>query len=182
MNIRSDNLETMLCIRHISPQNDPASIESTAVHALAETGAAVGPTELGAFLGYLERHGRELSRSLAAGMDELQELFLRTVHQSFQAVGVEADARMTLYLNQQDKLALEGASPGQEKLLELLSASKALPAILKMLSVQNALLRNITELRLAAGTDGEADPATLAELRQNYRVCLKGPLSHFYSL
>ena len=182
MNSPAENLQSMLCIQPIRAQSNLGNIETDAIQALAASNSAIPSSELTTFLQYVEEHGRRVSQELAANIDQLQELFLGAAHQAFQLAGVTVDSRMTISLNQQGKLHIETSCPEQERIEELLSASKALPALLKLISVQSAILDGITNLRLIAGAQDKGESEKLSRLQQLYRVCLKGQLSHFYSV
>jgi len=171
----------MLCIQPIRQQSTVGSIENDAIQALAASSSATFSPELAAFLQYVEEHGHSVSQELAVSIDHLQELFLGVVHQAFQLAGVTVDSRMIISLNRQGKLHIETASAEQEQIEELLSSSKALPALLKLISVQSAILDGINNLRLVAGAQSGRDGEKFSQLQQTYRVCLKGQLSHFYS-
>jgi hypothetical protein len=171
----------MLCIQHIRPPSTVDSIESNAIQALAASGAATLPPELDTFLLYVEEYGHGVSQALAASIDQLQELFLGAVHQAFQLAGVTVDSRIIISLNRQGKLHIETVCAEQERVGELLASSRALPALLNLISVQSAILDGISNLRLVAGAQNSGDSEKLSRLRQSYRVCLKGQLSHFYN-
>jgi len=181
VNSPAENLQSMLCIQHIRPQSTVDGIENEAVRAMAASGSATLSPELDAFLHYVEEHGHRVSQELAAGIDQLQELFLGAVHQAFQLAGVTVDSRMTISLNRQGKLTIETVCAEQEQIEELLASSAALPALLKLISAQSAILEGINNLRLVAGARNSDDSEKLSRLQQSYRVCLKGQLSHFYS-
>lgn len=182
VNHSAKDLDSMLCIQHIHPQNTPVEIETAAVRALAQSGRAHQASDLRDFFAYVDTHGGMLCRTLAAGIDELQELVHKTVHAALAATGVEVDARLTLRLTAQGTLVVETACAGQEQAVEILAASRVLPALLKELSVRSAVLRDITELRLVADSRGTENDEKLSEVHQSYRVCLKGALSHFYNI
>jgi hypothetical protein len=158
------------------------NIENDAIHALAASGSAILSPEFTAFLQYMEEHGHRVAQDFAATIDTLQELFLGAVHQVFQLAGVTVDSRMIISLNRQGQLHIETACAEQDQAEELLASSKALPALLKLLSVQSALLDGITHLRRIAGAQESGDNENLSQIQQSYRVCLKGQLSHFYNV
>ena len=180
MNSPAASPQNMLCIQHVRPQSTLDNIESEAIHALAASGSATLSPELDTFLRYVEEHGHRVSQELAAGIDRLQELFLSAAHQAFQLAGVTVDSRMILSLNRQGKLHIEGIRAEQEQLAALLASSRALPALLKLISAQSAILDGIHNLRLVAGARNSGDSEQLSRLQQTCRVCLKGQLSHFY--
>ena len=157
-------------------------IENNAIQALAASGFATHSPELTAFLSYVEEHGHRVSQEFAVNIERLQELFLGAVHQAFQLAGITVDSRMIISLNPQGKLHIETACAEQEQIEELLSSSKALPTLLKLLSVQSAILDGITNLRLIAGAQERGDSEKLSRIQQAHQVCLKGQLSHFYSV
>ena len=175
-------LQSMLCIQPIRPQSTIGNIENDAAQALADSGSAALSPELTTFLEYVEEHGHRVSQDLAVGIDQLQELFLSAIHQAFQLAGVTVDSRMIISLNRQDKLQIETACAEQEQIEELLASSRVLPALLKLISVQSAILEGISNLRLVAGTQDSGDSEKLSRLQQSCRVCLKGQLSHFYTM
>jgi hypothetical protein len=181
VNSPADTLQSMLCIQPIRQQSDIDKIENDTSQALAASGAAALSPELDAFLQYVEEHGGKVSQELAACIDQLQELFLGAVHQAFQLAGVTVDSRVCISLTRLGKLHIETSCAEQEQFEELLSASKALPALLKLASVQSAILEAIGNLRMVAEAQNSDDGAKLSQLHQAYRVCLKGQLSHFYS-
>ena len=181
MNSQAEDLQRMLCIRHIRPQSTIDNIENDAVRALAVSGSAELAPELATFLQDVEEHGKRVSQDLAANIDQLQELFLGAVHQAFQLAGITVDSRMIISLNRQGKLHIETVCAEQGHIEELLSSSKALPALLKLISVQSAILDGIRNLRLVAGAQNSGDGENLSRLQQSYRVCMQGQLSHFYS-
>jgi hypothetical protein len=84
-------------------------------------------------------------------------------------------------LNRQGKLQIETACAEQKQIEELLSASRALPALFKQISAQSAILDGIRNLRLVSEAQDSGDSEKLFQVQQAYRVCLKGQLSHFYS-
>jgi hypothetical protein len=172
----------MLYIQPIRHQSDIGNIENDAVKALENSNAGTLSPELAAFLQYVEEHGDEVSQELAAGIDQLQELFLGAVHQAFQLAGVTVDSRVSISLNRHGKLQIETVGAEQEQIEELLSSSGVLPELLELACVQNALLDAIGNLRLAAEVQNGGNAEKLSELRQAYRVCLKGQLSHFYHM
>jgi len=172
----------MLCIQPIRPPSTIGSIENDAIHALAASSVDTLSPELAPFLQYVEEHGQRVSQELAAGIDHLQELFLGAVHQAFQLAGLSVDSRMIISLNRQGRLHIETAGAEHAQIEELLSSSRALPAVLKLLSVHSAILDGIRNLRLVAGSQNNGDGEKLSQLQQAYRVCLKGQLSHFYSV
>ena len=180
MNSPAEDLQSMLCIQHIRPQSSINSIENDAIQALAASGAATLSPELDAFLHYVEEYGHGVAQGLAASIDQLQELFLGAMHQALQLAGVTADSRMIISLNRQGKLHIETACAEQARIAELLASCRALPALLKLVSIQSAILDSIHNLRLVAGAQHSGDSETLSRVRQSYRVCLKGQLSHFY--
>jgi hypothetical protein len=181
MNSPAQDLQSMLCIQHITPQSSINHIESRAIQALASSNSATFSPELASFLRYVEEHGYELSQNLASSIDQLQELFLGAVHQAFQLAGVTVDSRMFISLNRQGKLHIETACDAHEQITELLSSSKVLPALLKLISVQSAILDGIRNLRRVSEAQDSGDSDKLFQVQQAYRVCLKGQLSHFYS-
>ena len=181
MNSPLEDLQSMLCIQHIRPQSSIDNIEHDAIQALAASGSATLSPALDAFLHYVEEHGHRVSQELAASIDQLQELFLGTMHQALQLTGVTVDSRMVISLNRQGKLHIETACAEQTQIGDLLASSRALPALLKLVSVQSAILDGINKLRLVAGAQNSGDSEKLSHVRQSYRVCLKGQLSHFYT-
>ena len=181
MNSPAEDLQSMLCIQHIRPQSTIDRIENDAIRALAASGSATIPPALDSFLHYVEEHGHRVAQELAANIDQLQELFLGVVHQAFQLAGVTVASRMIISLNRQGKLHIETVCAEQEQIRELLASSRALPALLKLVSVQSAILDGIHNLRLVAGAQNSEDSEQLSRLQQSYRVCLKGQLSHFYN-
>jgi hypothetical protein len=182
VNNPAESLHNMLCIQPIRPQSTIGNIENEAAQALAASSSATLSPELTTFLQYVEEHGSRVSQELAASIDQLQELFLGALHQAFQLGGVTVDSRMIISLNQQGKLQIETACAEHDHIEELLASSRVLPALLKLISVQSAILDGITDLRLVAGAQDGGDGEKLSRLQQVYRVCLKGQLSHFYSV
>ena len=181
VNSPAESLQNMLCIQPIRSQTTIGNIENDVLHALTAYGSATLSLELVTFLRYVEENGHKISQELAASIDQLQELFLGAVHQSFQLAGVTVDSRMIISLNRQGKLHIETASAEQEQLKELLSFSKVLPALLKLISIQSALLDGVANLQLVIETQASGDREKLSQLHQSRRVCLKGQLSHFYN-
>jgi len=181
MDSPSDNVQNMLCIQPIMPQSSNGNIENDTLHALTASSFSTFSPELVTFLRYVEEHGQKVSQELAAGIDQLQELFLGAVHQAFQLAGVTVDSRMIISLNRQGKLHIETACPEHEQFKELLSFSKVLPALLKLIGIQSAILDGIHNLRLVAEAQDSGNREKLSLLQQTRRVCLKGRLSHFYS-
>ena len=182
MNRPAETLQSMLCIQPIRQQSDIGNIENDTSEALAACGSAALSPELVAFLQYVEEDGERASQELAAAIDQLQELFLGAVHQAFQLAGVTVDSRMCISLTRQGKLHIETACAEQERIEELLSSSAVLPELLKLAGVQSAILDSINKLRLVAEAQNSGDVEKLFQLQQAYRVCLKGQLSHFYSV
>ena len=182
MNSPAEDLQSMLCIQPIRPQGTIGNIENSAMQALTASSSTAPSLELATFLRYVDEHGHTILQDLAASIDQLQELFLGVVHQAFQLAGITVDSRMIISLNQRGELHIETTSADQEQIEELLSSSKVLPALLKLVSVQSAMLDGITNLRLMAGTRDSEESERLSRLQQSYRVCLKGQLSHFYRL
>jgi len=158
------------------------NIENDAIQSLAASSSSSSSPELAAFLQFVEEHGHRVAQDFAANIDQLQELFLGAVHQVFQLAGVTVDARMIISLNRQGKLHIESACAEQKQIEELFASSRALPALLKLLSIQSAILDGITSLHLIAGAQEHGDNEKLSQIQQAYRVCLKGQLSHFYSV
>ena len=181
VNSPADNLQSMLCIQPISPQSNIDSIEDSIIQALAAYNAAPRSADRASFLRYVEEYGQRVAQDFAADIDHLQEIFLGAVHQAFQLAGITVDSRLIISLNQQGNLHIEIACAEQEQIGKLLSSSRALPALFKLLSVQSAILGGITNLCLAAKAQDKGDSEKLSQLQQSYRVCLKGQLSHFYS-
>ena len=182
MNNHAENLQRMLCIQPIRPSSTIGNIENDAIQALAASSSDTLSPELASFLRYVEEHGQKVSQELADGIDHLQELFLGAVHQAFQLAGVTVDYRMIISLNRQGKLHIETTDAEQEQIEALLVSSKALPVLLKLVSVQSAILDGIRNLRLVAGSQNSGDGEKLSQVQQAYRVCLKGQLSHFFSV
>jgi len=182
MNSPAESLQSMLCIQPIRPQGAISAIENDATQALAASASAALQQELAVFLQYVEEHGHMVSQNLSLSIDQLQELFLGAVHQAFHLAGITVDSRMIISLNQRGKLHIETSCAEQEQIRELLSSSKVLPALLKLLSVQSAILDGIRNLRLLAGSQDGVGSEKLSHVQQTYRVCLKGQLSHFYSM
>ena len=182
MNKPVADLQSMLCIQPIREQSTLGNIEHDAMLALAASNSSTLSPELIAFLRYVEEHGRQASLELAGSIDQLQELFLSVVHQALQLAGVTVDSRMIISLNRQGKLHIETTDAEQEQIEALLVSSKALPVLLKLVSVQSAILDGIRNLRLVAGSQNSGDGEKLSQVQQAYRVCLKGQLSHFYSV
>jgi hypothetical protein len=181
VNSHAAALQSMLCIQPINAQDTIDAIENNAIQALADCGSACLSPELATFLQYVEEHGQGVSQALAASIDQLQELFLATMHQAFQLAGVTVDSRMTISLNRQGGIHVETVCAEQAQIEEILSSSQALPALFKLISAQNAILEGIANLRMVAGAQNKGDSERLSLLQQLYRVCLKGQLSHFYS-
>jgi len=177
-----ENLQSMLCIQPIRPPSSIGNIENDAIQALAASSSDTLSSGLASFLQYVEEHGQSVSQDLAAGIDHLQELFLGALHQTFQLAGLTVDTRMIISLNQQGKLHIESAGAEQALIEEFLSSSRALPALFKLLSVHSAILDGIRNLRLVGGSQNSGDGEKFSEIQQAYRVCLKGQLSHFYSV
>ena len=182
MNSPVENLQNMLCIQPIRPQSDIGNIENDVIQALAASGSAMRSSELASFLRYVEEHGDKASQELAACIDQLQELFLGAVHQAFQLAGVAVNSRMIISLNRHGKLHIETACAEQEQIEDLLSSSKALPALFKLLSVQSSILDGISNLRQVSEAQNSGDNEKFSQAQQSYRVCLQGQLSHFYSV
>ena len=180
MNNPSENLQNMLCIQPIRSQSTINNIENDTLQALAASSFAALSPELATFLRYVEEHGNKIAQELAVSIDQLQELFLGAVHQAFQLAGVTVDSRMIISLNRQGKLHIETICAEQEQFREVLSFSKVLPALLKLISIQSSILDGIQNLRLVAEAQDGEDREKLSQLQQSRRVCLKGQLSHFY--
>ena len=182
MNIPVKDLEGMLSIKQLEPQSDLASIENAAICALAATGPKSLSPELTSFFDHVTACGNGLAAELADNMEELQGIFLGTLHQSLQLAGLKLDSRLVLSLNREGKLVFEGPSPLREELAEVLASSTTLPALLGLLGVQHALLRTLGDLRVITEARQNAGGGKILEMQQAYRVCLKGSLSHFYSM
>ena len=114
---------------------------------------------------------------------QLQEAFTDSLYESLRQWGVDASAKLTLRLNDEARLCLEGDHPEKERITEMLAALPEYSEMFAEIAVQSAALRDLKNLWTMTMYDRARDSyAALAAMALNshYQISVKGEMNHFY--
>lgn len=128
----------------------------------------------------LERSGDSLVEALEVRLEIMQEAFMTQIRSQVEQVGLKLESRLLLFLSPAGKLVVEGSDADAEGLCRIISQQPSLQRLFQQMA-QAALLSHGLAVASQAQQALAAQEETLeAPLFSRYRMCLKGPLSHFY--
>ena len=121
-------------------------------------------------------HGAAVSDALERALDLLQEAFLLELHEQLERAGFVLKERLEISLAENGELQLKSGMIDNDELRQAVAASFLLPSLFHRLHRLTLTLRGVEYIRAA----GESAGGPVADDVPLYKICLKGPLSHFY--
>lgn len=113
----------------------------------------------------------------------LQEAFADRLYESLRQWEIDASAKLTLRLDGEARLCLEGEHQDQERVRAMLASVPEYSEMFAEIAVQSAALRDLRNLWAMTMYDRVQDNyAALAATALNsyYQLSLKGEMNHFY--
>lgn len=114
---------------------------------------------------------------------QLQESFTERLYDTMQEWGIDVSAKLTLRLDDEASLCVEGEHPENDRIKEMLLRFPEYSDMFAEIAVQSAMLRDLKNLWIMTMYDKVRDSyAALAasNLRSHYQISLKGEMNHFY--
>lgn len=147
----------------------PASAASRGI--LAAQVVSKADTSLDVLLQTVSRHGTQAAQQAERQLETLQDCFLTLLHRQLKKTGIVLTEKLTISLGNNQQLLLESGDDN-EALLKALAADNDLRDMFRRLRSLAITAQGIHFLNTAHAADG----APTAE----YRMCMKGALTHFY--
>jgi hypothetical protein len=136
---------------------------------------------LQAVLGQMASPGGNVIDTLADNVIRLQDGFMDTLYGALGERGVDLSAKMTLKLNSDAVLQVEGDHPEKDVVNATLAESPELSAAFSEIASQSSALRDIHSLHSAVlQSAGIARYSAMNDKDAGYQLSLKGDMSHFY--
>ena len=113
----------------------------------------------------------------------LQESFTERLYESLRQWGIDASSKLTLRLDAEARLCLEGDHPERERVRDMLAAFPEYSEMFAEIAVQSAALRDLRNLWAMTMYDRVQDnyaALAAASLNSYYQISLKGEMNHFY--
>lgn len=143
-------------------------------------GVKLSPENLTPLYDFLLMHGIRLSESIENTMENLQNVFVEALHEQLQLCDIAHDTRFVLCLSEEGQLTVEGKGAATLPLQHAIDAKPSLSVLFAQIRARAVLLQGIEDIQSGlnacldrGGHDAQASCAV-------YKICIKGPLSHFY--
>lgn len=134
-------------------------------------------------LAAIDRPGDNVLEGISDNITRLQDAFVESLYNTASAEGVDFTRKLTLRLDEGDRLTVLGDHPDKERLETLLGGHPELSAAFKEISTQSELLRDVSNIgKIIGSQSGLAgyESALNRQIQANYQLSLKGEMSHFY--
>ena len=130
----------------------------------------------------IEHPENDLIQTLGDNITKLQDAFVETVYTTMSDQRVDLSQKMTLRLNDQQRLTVAGEHPDKEKIEEIFAKRQEFSAAFTEIASQSELLRDMRNIGQVIGARaGMANYQHSAGQHQTgYQLSLKGEMSHFY--
>lgn len=113
----------------------------------------------------------------------LQESFTNRLYAALRHWDIDTSAKLTLRLDDEAGLCLEGEHPEKERISTMLAAVPEYSEIFAEIAIQSAALRELRNLRTMTLYDRARDSyaaLVAATPHSHYQMSLKGEMNHFY--
>lgn len=129
---------------------------------------------------FIREHGIHLSGSIESTMENLQDIFVAALHEHLQEAGISADIRFVLNLSENGQLFVEGNTAMAEALQKMLDDTPSLSILFQQIRARAVILQGIEDIQSGLDVCFEPSSQGANSLFAVYKICIKGPLSHFY--
>lgn len=121
-----------------------------------------------------------LREEMEESVDRLKEAFLNILHEVMSKKGIDLQERLALGLDGNILRLIDASHSRADDVEAVLSDMPKLAEILRQIAADTLVLRSLDTLEQAFGLCVAGGRGRHGELVENYQVCLKGDLSHFY--
>lgn len=121
-----------------------------------------------------------LRQDMEESLDQLKEAFLNVVHDTLREGGVDLQYRLVLGFSEGRLAVVDRDHPQVAFIDALLAQTPMLASVLRQIATDTLMLRSLSVLDQAYTLTQNDEVARRDPEVENYQVCLKGPLSHFY--
>lgn len=167
----------MLNVRMYGDELAQASRSQAAHSALA---AELSMVNLKPLQDFIHAHGLFVSEAIESAMENLQDIFVAALHEHLQHCGISADTRFVLSLSECGQLIAEGSPALTDALQKALDDKPALSTLFQQIRARAVILQGIEDIQSGLNACREPAGQDANKLFAVYKICLKGPLSHFY--
>lgn len=172
-----NNIKNMLNVRISADTQDSAACFELANPPIASETTAENLKPLHEFI---RTHGEDISEIIEKKMEFLQENFVQILHDQLEKGRISLDMRLVLTLSPQGYLIIEGEGDFADAVQEILSLNPVLSILFAQIRARAVMLQGLEHLQSGLGVSlapqgGEEEP-----ILPQYKMCLKGTLSHFY--
>lgn len=167
----------MLNVRMYGDELAPASRSHAAHSALA---AEWSVENLKPLQDFIREHGLHVSEAIEGAMENLQDLFVTALHEHLQHCGISADTRFVLSLSEYGQLVVEGSPTLTSTLQKALDDKPSLSTLFQQIRARAVILQGIEDIQSGLNVCNDLSDQETSNLFAVYKICIKGPLSHFY--
>lgn len=142
--------------------------------------AKLFPENLKPLHDFLLMHGIRLSESIENTMENLQNVFVEALHEQLELCDMAHDTRFVLSLSDEGQLLVEGNGATTLPLQHAIDAKPSLSVLFAQIRARAVLLQGIEDIQSGLNVcldHSKQDTQTSCAV---YKICIKGPLSHFY--
>ena len=123
-------------------------------------------------------------QSMGENILRLQDAFVEALYDGLATEKINLSQKMTLRLDEEEKLFVAGEHPDKEKVAAVLADRPDFSAAFKEIAAQSALLRDVNNIGRTLGRRGAGlgayQNALTPPVEAGYQLSLKGEMSHFY--
>lgn len=138
---------------------------------------------LQSLLAVIDRPGDNVLEEISNNITNLQDAFVDSLYSAASAEGVDFGNKLTLRLDENERLAIMGEHPDTERIKGILAERPELSTAFKEISTQSELLRDVSNIgKIIGSRSGLAgyEDTLNRQVPSNYQLSLKGEMSHFY--
>ena len=131
----------------------------------------------------IDQPGDNVLEGISGNINRLQDAFVDSLYGVASAGGVNFSEKLTMRLDENDRLAVLGEHPDKERIEELLAERPELSAAFKEISTQSELLKDVSNIgKIIGSQSGVAGYQNVfnRQVPASYQFSLKGEMSHFY--
>lgn len=129
---------------------------------------------------FIRAHGINVSESIENTMENLQDIFVTALHEHLQLCNIATDVRFVLSLSEHGQLLVEGGAALPETLQKALDDKPALSTLFHQIRARALILQGIEDIQSGLNACLKPTSQNTHNLLAVYKICIKGPLSHFY--
>lgn len=120
---------------------------------------------------------------ISGNIMRLQDAFVDTLYSAASSSGIDFSQKVTLRLNEKERLVVLGEHPEKDRINELLDEKPELSSAFKEISTQSELLKDVSNIgKIIGSQSGMASYQNSfnRHVSASYQLSLKGEMSHFY--